>query len=128
MNNIIRLKKATFYAYHGVLSEEQSVGGKFEVDVDIYTDFTEAAYKDSLKQTIDYDKVYKFMYRLALERKYYLIETLATRIADELLHEFSNIEKVSVRVRKNNPPIGGVVDCVEVEVIKENNVKKRGKK
>ena len=118
MQNIIRIKKATFYAYHGVLSEEQSVGGKFEADVDIYTDFSGAAYRDSLKQTVDYDKVYKFMYQLALERKYYLIEALAVRIADELLKKFPQIEKVAVRVRKNNPPLGGVVDCVEVEVIK----------
>jgi hypothetical protein len=26
-----------------------------------------------------------------------------------------------VRVRKNNPPLGGVVDCVEAEVIKEKS-------
>ena len=118
MLNIIRIKKAVFYAYHGVLSEEQSVGGKFEADVDIYTNFKDAAIKDSLKQTIDYDKAYKFMYQLALEQKYYLIETLATRIADGLLNQFPHIEKVAVRIRKNNPPLGGVVDCVEVEVVK----------
>lgn len=119
MTNIIRIKKATFYGYHGVLSEEQSVGGKFEADVDIYTDFSEAAKKDSLNETIDYHKVYSFLYHLALEQKYYLIESLAVKIANELLIRFSNIQKVSVRVRKNNPPLGGVVDCVEVEVIKE---------
>lgn len=118
MENIIRIKKALFYAYHGVMSEEQSVGGKFEADVDIYTNFNEAAKKDSLKQTIDYDKAYKFMYQLALDQKYYLIETLATKIADGLLTKFYQIEKVAVRIRKNNPPLGGVVDCVEVEVIK----------
>jgi len=118
MQNIIRIKKATFYAYHGVLSEEQSVGGKFEADVDIYTNFQKAAAVDSLKQTVNYDKVYKFVYQLALEQKHYLIETLATIIADELLKKFVNIEKVAVRIRKNNPPLGGVVDCVEVEVIK----------
>ena len=118
MLNIIRIKKAVFYAYHGVLSEEQSVGGKFEADVDIYTNFKDAAIRDSLKQTIDYDKAYKFMYQLALEQKYYLIETLATRIADGLLTKFEQIEKVAVRIRKNNPPLGGVVDCVEVEVVK----------
>lgn len=121
MQNIIRIKKATFYGYHGVMSEEQSVGGKFEADVDIYTDFSEAAKKDSLHQTIDYHKVYKFMYHLALEQKYYLIESLANKIADELLKKFSAISKICVRVRKNNPPLGGVVDCVEVEVIKERN-------
>jgi dihydroneopterin aldolase len=119
MENIIRIKKATFYGYHGVMSEEQSVGGKFEADVDIYTDFFHAAKNDSLNETIDYHKVYKFMYHLALEQKYYLIESLANKIADELLIKFPSIIKIDVRVRKNNPPLGGVVDCVEVEVIKE---------
>jgi dihydroneopterin aldolase len=121
MVNIIRIKKATFYGYHGVLSEEQSVGGKFEADVDIYTNFADAAKQDSLKQTIDYDKVYKFMYQLALEQKYYLIEALAMKIADALLLKFSQIIKIAVRVRKNNPPLGGVVDCIEVEVVKDRN-------
>lgn len=119
MENIIRIKKATFYGYHGAMSEEQSVGGKFEADVDIYTNFTPAAKKDSLHETIDYHKVYKFMYHLALDQKYYLIESLAVKIADELLTNFPTITKIDIRVRKNNPPLGGVVDCVEVEVIKE---------
>lgn len=119
MENIIRIKKATFYGYHGVRSEEQSVGGKFEADVDIYTDFSSAAKKDSLHETIDYHKVYNFLYKMALEQKYYLIESLAMKIADELLMNFQAINKIAVRVRKNNPPLGGVVDCVEVEVIKE---------
>jgi 7,8-dihydroneopterin aldolase/epimerase/oxygenase len=121
MNNIIRIKKATFYGYHGVLSEEQSVGGKFEADVDIYTDFSEASKKDSLRQTIDYNVVYKFLYKMALEQKYYLIEALASKIANELLKSFEKIQKVIVRVRKNNPPLGGVVDCVEVEVEKSRS-------
>jgi dihydroneopterin aldolase len=121
MLNIIKIRKATFYGYHGVRSEEQSVGGKFEADVDIYTDFSEATKEDSLTKTIDYHKVYSFMYHLALEHKYYLIESLAMKIADELLKEFKLIQKVAVRVRKNNPPLGGVVDHVEAEVVKEKN-------
>lgn len=119
MQNIIRIKKATFYGYHGVLTEEQSVGGKFEADVDLYTDFQLAAVHDSLKETVNYDKVYKFIYKLALERKYKLIETLAMRIADGILSGFANVQKVAVRVRKYNVPVGGFVDYVEVEVIKE---------
>lgn len=121
MLNIIKIRKATFYGYHGVRSEEQSVGGKFEADVDIYTDFSQAAKNDSLSETIDYHRVYSFVYHLALVQKYYLIEALATKIADELLKEFKGIQKVAVRVRKNNPPLGGVVDHVEVEVIKDRS-------
>ena len=61
------------------------------------------------------------MYHLALEQKYYLIEALASKIADELLLKFERIDKIIVRIRKNNPPLGGVVDCVEVEIVKDRS-------
>lgn len=121
MINIIRIKKASFYGYHGVLTEEQNVGGKFEADVDMYTDFSTAATKDKLKETINYHDVYKLLYHLALEEKHYLIETLAAKVADRLLMTFPKIQKVAVRIRKNNPPLGGVADCVEVEIIKSRD-------
>lgn len=120
MTNIIRIKNASFYAYHGALQEEQNMGGKFEADVDIYTDFSDAAKKDDLKLTINYHDVYKFINKLVHEKKYYLIETLATMIADELLKKYSGIQKIAVRVRKHSVPVGGVLDCVEAEVFKEN--------
>lgn len=83
-----------------MLSEEQTVGGKFEADVDLYTDFSKASLKDELSETIDYHKVYKFIFRIALEEKHYLIESLATKIANELLLNFEKLQKVCVRVRK----------------------------
>jgi 7,8-dihydroneopterin aldolase/epimerase/oxygenase len=121
MMNIIRIKNASFYAYHGALQEEQSMGGKFEADVDIYTDFSEAAKNDDLQKTINYEEIYKFINRIVHGKKYYLIETLASIIADELLKQNKNIQKIAVRVRKHSVPIGGVLDCVEAEVIKEND-------
>ena len=119
MINVIRIKNATFYGYHGVSNEEQNVGGKFEADIDIFTDFSEAAKDDDLSKTVDYYKVYSFLNQYTVKQKYYLIESLAVEIADELLKRFERISKVAVRVRKNNPPLGGVVDFVEAEVIKE---------
>ena len=121
MTNIIRIKNATFYGYHGVSNEEQYVGGKFEADIDIYTNFSEAANGDDLTKTVDYFQIYSFLNQFTVKQKYFLIEALAVEIADKLLLKFERIEKVAVRVRKNNPPLGGVVDCVEAEVIKERN-------
>ncbi|OGU54137.1 MAG: dihydroneopterin aldolase [Ignavibacteria bacterium RBG_13_36_8] len=118
--NIIRIKNASFYAYHGAFEEEQNMGGKFEADVDIYTDFDEAVKDDDLNKTVNYLNVYKFINKIVHEKKYYLIETLASVIADKLLKSFPKIHKVCVRVRKNNVPAGGVIDYVEAEVIKEN--------
>jgi len=118
--NIIRIHNAIFYAYHGALQEEQNIGGIFEADIDIYTDFSNAAANDDLKLTINYDEVYKFVNNIVHAKKYYLIETLSTIIADELLKKYSQIIKISVRVRKHHVPVGGVLDYVEAEVIKEN--------
>ena len=120
MTNIIKIKNAAFYAYHGALEEEQNIGGKFEADVEIYTDFSEAAKTDDLELTINYDEVYKFINKIVHEKSYYLIETLATVIADRILDKFNGISKIIVRVRKNSVPVGGVIDCVEAEVVKEN--------
>lgn len=121
MTNIIRLKNATFYAYHGALKEEQFIGGKFEADVDLYTDFSAAVKNDDLNKTINYHDVYLFINKIVHDKKYYLIETLAYEIARRILDDFEGIYKVAVRVRKNSVPIGGVIDCVEAEVILNAN-------
>lgn len=118
MKNIIRINKASFYAYHGVFREEQAIGGKFEADIELYTDFSEAASRDDLKQTVNYETVYGLLHDVAMSQKFYLIESLANRITRDLFKHFSGVYRVIVRVRKNNPPIGGVVDSVEVEVDK----------
>ena len=114
--NVIRLKNAVFYAYHGAMEDEQNLGGKFECDVEMFCDFSAAAQSDSLKMTLDYERVYAFIQRVVLEKRYYLLEALASSIAKGLLREFGSIDRVVVRIRKPHPPVKGVVDHVEVEM------------
>jgi dihydroneopterin aldolase len=114
--NIIRIKNATFYAYHGAIVEEQNLGGKFEVDLDLYCDLLPAAETDSLKKTVDYEKVYAYVSSIVHSKKNYLIEALAHTIARGIIREFFNVEMVTIRVRKPHPPVKGVVDYVEVEM------------
>ncbi len=111
----IRLHNATFYAYHGVLSNEQASGGKFEVDVEMYGDFSGAAESDRLKDAVDYQRVYKSIRELVTEKRFYLIESLGTRIAESIITNFLQLSRVVVRVRKHTPQVGGVVDSVEFE-------------
>ncbi|MCL5267258.1 MAG: dihydroneopterin aldolase [Bacteroidetes bacterium] len=111
----IRLNNATFYAYHGVLTNEQVSGGKFEVDVEMFGDFSRAAQSDRLKETVDYQKVYRSIKELVIEKRFYLIESLGTQIAESILNNFSLLNRVVVRVRKHTPQVGGVVDFVEFE-------------
>jgi dihydroneopterin aldolase len=119
--NIIRIKNAQFYAYHGALKEEQNIGGKFEVDVDIYTNFEDAAKNDELQETINYHEVYKYLEKIIHSHNYYLIETIAVEIANEVTNHFEGIQKIKVKVRKRSVPVGGMLDYVEAEVIKEKD-------
>ena len=114
--DIIRIKNASFYAYHGVDSDEQNLGGKFEIDVEITGDFSEAIMSDNLKKAVDYESVYSVIKKVVTQKKYYLLETLAKTIAKGLIDEFSLIQKVKVIARKPHPPVKGVVDYVEVEI------------
>ncbi len=117
----IRLNNATFYAYHGVLTNEQASGGKFEVDVDMFGDFSQACQSDHLKDTVDYKRVYQSIKELVLGKRFYLIESLGAQIADSILDRFSLLDRVVVRVRKHTPQVGGVVDYVEFETEKSRD-------
>lgn len=114
--DVIRIKNAVFYAYHGVLSDEQNLGGRFEVDVDLYTDLRKGATSDHLRDTVDYEKVYDCVRSSVLGKKYFLLEALGNAIIRGLFGRFKQVKRVTVRVRKPNAPVKGVIDTVEVEM------------
>ena len=117
--NIIRLQNAVFYAYHGVADGEQDLGAKYEVDFEAQLDFREAAKKDSLHETINYENIYEQIKNILCHQNYYLIETIAYKIVDKIFDQFPKLKKISVRVRKYHPPVNGIVEFVESEVVKE---------
>ena len=112
---IIRIKNAQFYAHHGVLDQERTNGGLFEIDAELTCDLTDAEAEDNLKKTLDYEQAYKFIKEVVSGSKFYLIEALAYRIAMSLINNFTMVQKVTVKVRKPTPPLGGVVEHVEIE-------------
>ena len=114
--DIIRIRNASFYAYHGVASDEQNLGGKFEVDAELHANLSEAKAHDSLERTVNYESVYALIQRIVTAKKYFLIEALASTIAKGILQNYSAVQSVVVRVRKPHPPVKGVIDFVEVEV------------
>lgn len=116
--DIIRLHNAVFYAYHGVLSDEQKLGGKFEVDVELHCDLRKGAKTDQLKNTIDYERVYECVRQSVMGQKHFLLESLGQGIIDGLFATFRQVKAVTVRVRKPNAPVRGVIDTVEVEMVR----------
>ncbi|RNC28706.1 MAG: Dihydroneopterin aldolase [Candidatus Dichloromethanomonas elyunquensis] len=116
-DSIIRLRGMEFYAYHGVLDQEKELGQRFLVDLDIYSG--QWAYEtDSLKDTVDYSKVFKVIEQCVTQERYDLLESLAERIASQVLVD-PHCSKVRVVVHKPNAPIPGIFKDVSVEVIRE---------
>ena len=118
-SDAIRIRNAVFYAYHGVASDEQNLGGKFEIDIDLRADLSAAFESDDLKRTVDYEAVYGMIHDVVTSRKYFLLEALANTIAGGILRAWPVVDAVTVRVRKPHPPVKGVVDYVEVEVTEQ---------
>lgn len=111
----IRLHNMTFYGFHGVSAAERQTGRRFEVDVELSVDLNKAAQTDKLKDTISYTEVYNTVQELVMQNRFALLETIAVRLADQILEKFKP-KDVTVRVRKKIPPVPGNLDDIEVEV------------
>lgn len=113
--DIIRLRDMPFYGRHGVNPEEQALGQRFEVDVELFLDTRPAALQDDLTRTINYAQVYREVKRTVEEERFALIETLAETIAMRLGRRFAP-DAVRVCVRKPHAPIQGVFGHVAVDI------------
>ncbi|MCX6290784.1 MAG: dihydroneopterin aldolase [Bacteroidetes bacterium] len=112
---IIQVTGIRCYAYHGCNQEEATIGGSYIVDVNIETDFDEAALTDDLSKTVDYVEVSEIVKQeMAIRSK--LIEHAAQRICNHLLKSIQRIQKVEVRLTKLSPPINGDVEKVTVKI------------
>lgn len=111
--SLIKLEGMEFFAYHGCFEEEQIIGTKFRIDLNIEANVDEAAETDDLSKTINYLSVYQ-MVKKQMEIKSRLLENVGKRILDELYNQFPGIIKAEVKVSKLNPPLGGKLDSVSL--------------
>lgn len=111
----ISLENIRLYGYHGATSSERELGQRFEVDVEITADLSEAVKSDDMKRTINYEQVFRLVEAEVVREKHHLLETLADKLAREIVTKFGALE-VLVRIRKPSVPIAGAIDHVQVEV------------
>jgi len=116
MTDRIVLAGMVFLARHGVNDWEKVEDQRFEVDVELELDTAPAAAGDDLALTVDYRGVRETTRRVVEETTLELIESLADRIARELLVADQRVGEVVVRVRKPDVDLGGPLDYAGVEV------------
>jgi len=118
----IRLNDMVFYGYHGVLPEEQKLGQRFVVSVELRVDLRAAGESDDLTRTVNYSEVYAAVRDVVTGPPCKLIETVAERIAARVLSAHPDVESLTVAVKKPEVPIpGSVLDSAEVYIERERS-------
>lgn len=114
--SLIRIEGMSFYAHHGCFDAEQAIGTRFRVDVAMRVDTSRAERSDDLNDTVNYADVYQVVKR-EMEQPSHLLEHVARRIASAIRAAYDAVEQVEVKVSKLNPPLGGQMDAVSVEIV-----------
>lgn len=114
MKDVIELRELRVDAIVGVLERERRRAQPLAFDIDLHRPFAAAAKSDDLAKTTNYAAVLKLTTQVAVEGKFLLLETLATRVAKKILEFDPAIKSVSVGVRKLQPPVEEDVATVGV--------------
>lgn len=112
----MKLERMEFFAYHGVFPEENRLGQSFLVDVELGLDLSAAGHSDALELTVNYAEAYERIRDIVERRTFRLIEALAESIASDLLHHYTDIQELTVRVTKLRPPFRAQLAGVSVEI------------
>jgi dihydroneopterin aldolase len=114
VSDAIELRELRVSAVVGVLSEERDRPQPLSFDIDIERPIEEAAMSDDLTETTNYAEVLRLTTVVARDGAFLLLETLAYRVAHEILAFDRAITSVTVAVRKLHPPVAEDVATVGV--------------
>ncbi len=119
----IVIEEMEFYAFHGHYQEEQIVGNRFLVDLEMDADLTTAAGSDNLNDAVNYQQAYQIIKNEMRRTKSNLLENIGKRILDALYAEMEGINKASIRIRKLNPPMGGPIKSVGIKMSRKKKAR-----
>ncbi len=119
MSKII-LENMEFHAFHGFLEHENQIGNTFLVSVSMEIDTEKAGKSDDLHDTLNYQSVYNVV-KKEMQIPSKLIEHVSQRIINTLFDEFIRIQQLTVKLSKLNPPLGGKVEKVSIELSKSRD-------
>jgi dihydroneopterin aldolase len=116
----IKLQNIRTFSFHGCLEEEAKIGSDYRVDLEIKTDLRKSSLSDDLKDTVDYVLLNKIVVEeMAIRSK--LLEHVAQRIIAKIFKQIPSVSRILLAVSKLNPPIGGDVEAVTIEIEEYRN-------
>ena len=111
----IKLQNIRTFSFHGCLEEEGKIGSDYRVDLEIKTDLRKSAQSDDIKDTVDYVLLNQIVVE-EMDIRSKLLEHVANRIIVRIFKEIPSVSRIILGVSKLNPPIGGDVEAVTIEM------------
>ena len=111
----IKLQNIRTFSFHGCLVEEAKIGSDYRVDLEIKTDLRKSSLTDELNDTVDYVLLNRIVIE-EMEIRSKLLEHVAHRIISRIFMEIASVSRIILSVSKLNPPIGGDVEAVTIEM------------
>ncbi len=108
-----------FFAFHGHYPEEKLVGNKFLVDLEMYVDTSKAEKSDDLHDALNYQVAYSIVQDVLRNTKSNLLENIANNVLNAIFDEFDELQESKIYIKKVNPPMGGQIEFVGVEISRE---------
>ncbi|MCS6759572.1 MAG: dihydroneopterin aldolase [Candidatus Devosia euplotis] len=112
----IILKDIGFYGYHGVFAEEEKLGQRFFIDLELGTNLSVAAVSDRLSAGISYADIYDVVKAAFETRRMKLLEAVAHNIVNDLFSTFQGVSWIIIRLRKPEAPIAMVRGEAAIEL------------
>ncbi|MEQ6377547.1 dihydroneopterin aldolase [Bacillaceae bacterium S4-13-58] len=120
MDKII-MNELSFYGYHGLFPEENKLGQRFIVDLELELDLSDAGQSDDMTKSIDYGHVYKVVQEVVEGEAKRLVEAVAESISRKLFDSFPLLEASTIKVIKPDPPIPGHYRSVAVNIYRKRD-------
>jgi len=83
----------------GIFDWERKIKQKILIDLEFPADIRKAAKTDRIQDTIDYKKIAKRTIEFTAKSKFFLVETLAEKLAQMILSEF-RLPQIMIRISK----------------------------
>ncbi len=119
--DIIFLRGLEIETTIGIYEWEREIKQTVILDLEMATDIRQAAATDDIQYTVDYKAVAKRLISFVEESDFYLVETLAEKIAGIILSEFS-VPWVRLSLNKK----GAIRGASDVGIILERGDRPRG--
>ncbi len=114
MPDVIFLEGIQIPAALGVTAAERRMRRPVTLDIEVERELSASGRSDSIRQTINYKRIFDIAEDVAGNQEHKLVEALGQRIAETVLEKFQ-VDAVTVTVRKPKP-IAGVLDYAGIRI------------